>query len=485
VNFREVSAKQLIEGYQSGLFKIHEVTRTVIQNINAAQPKLNALAEDRFRDALEEADAKQKAIELGQVNWLETPLCGLPVTIKEMLAIKGMRQTLGTLDRKDWISQADATMVARLKKLGAVILGTTNVSELGFWFECSNPVYGVTNNPIDAAYTSGGSSGGEAALVGAGMIPIGFGSDIGGSIRIPASFCGCLGYKPTPGILPLTGHFPATKDYWDQWVKTSHMTSLGFLSHHPTDIIWLTQLLSGHDKMDPASNVPPIAWDRLVSPSKVYLLSDPDFNGAYRADSEVVEAVENVGKYLEAMGFDVIRLPQDFFSDSLPLWLERAKAEKVDSFFNLLSPLKDRSIIKELLLKMVGKRQFEWPALVTATLESITLISDQKSNAFKSNVKKVHSLLGNHSVILIPTHPRNGIKHNQSLLRPFDFVYTAAANLYDLPAVQVPVAKSPKNRLPIGCQVWAHPFQDRLALSIAEIIHSTFKDFTQLEKGQD
>lgn len=475
MNFIEISAQQLLKGYREHRYRIHEVTLSVIETIKKTQTKLNALVEDRFQEAIEESQKKQVALDQGQVNWEITPLWGLPVTVKEMIAVKGLRQTLGTLDRKDWISHEDATLVQRLKNLGAIILGTTNVSELGFWFESSNPVYGATNNPINPAYTSGGSSGGEGALVGSGITPLGFGSDIGGSIRIPASFCGCIGYKPSVGVLPVTGHFPATSDYWDQWTKSSHMTSLGFLSHHIEDLKWITQLLSGPDSKDPSANIPPLKWDLPTSNLKVYVLADPDFDGAYRADSEVVTAITNCGKYLEAMGFEVLPLAFDFFSDALGLWLNRAKSEKVDHFFKLLSPLKSRSVYKELFFKLVGKKQFEWPALITAALDSLSSPGGDNPRQLNTNRTRLYSLLGTNAVIVLPTHPRSGIVHGHSLTRPFDFIYTGTANLYDLPAIQIPVATSPQNNIPIGCQVWASPGHDTLALHIGQILRDAFK----------
>jgi len=474
MNFKQISVQMLLAGYQNGQYKIHEVTQSIINRIRETQPRLNALVEDRFEEALNEAREKQVLLEQNRVDLNQYPLWGLPVTIKEMIAVKGMRQTLGTLDRKDWISQFDATLVTRLRERGAIILGTTNVSELGFWFECSNPVYGATCNPLNPDYSSGGSSGGEGALVGAGITPIGFGSDIGGSIRIPASFCGCLGYKPTPGVLPVTGHFPALPEFWEQWIRSPHMTSLGFLSHHLGDMIFMTQLLSGSDHKDPTSNMEPLNWDPVSDDITIYLLDNPDFNGAFLSDPEVTQAIQNVGKYLEAIGLNVVKLKDNCFENSLKLWLHRASQESVDDFFKLLSPIKNRSIFNELGLKILGKNQFGWPALLTAVLEKVAPAPQVSQNEFQSQKDQIHQLLGNNSVIVLPTHPRSGIKHNQSLTRPFDFIFTATANLYDLPALQVPVAKSSKTGLPIGCQIWAAPKQDRLIFHVGEILNSAF-----------
>jgi len=167
--------------------------------------RINALVADRFESALEEAAAADALVASGGDL---PPLLGVPFTVKETIAVQGMPQSAGLVARRDFRSPLNAPAVERLVDAGAIPLGVTNTSELTLWIESDNRLYGRTNNPYDVARTAGGSSGGEGAAVGSGGSPFGLASDIAGSIRIPSLFCGVFGHKPSPGLVPNTGHYP-------------------------------------------------------------------------------------------------------------------------------------------------------------------------------------------------------------------------------------------------------------------------------------
>lgn len=472
------SAFELLQQYQDGASQIDVTIDSIIQKIKQENPKLNAICEDRFTQARQEAQEKQIKLLLHEVDFNKYPLWGLPVTIKESFAVKGMKQTLGTLERANWIAHQDATLVKRLKDLGAIILGTTNTSELCFWFECSNPVYGKTSNPLDLTRTSGGSSGGEAALIASQILPLGLGSDIGGSIRIPAHFCGLIGYKASSGVLPMTGHFPALEPYLDQWKQTLHMSQAGFLAHSTADISRMTQLLSGSDQQDPqSSKCPMLNYNWTQQNPKVYAITNPDFAGAHKADAEVVQATENAARYLDAMGYEVTYLKANAFEFALFDWLYRAQIEKVDSFTNLMSPVKQSNPLYRAINDIKTSGQLELPGFMTSLIETYgsKLLAQNRKQDWLITKQKIHALLGSNAVILLPTHPRIAMKHGTSLTRPFDFIYTGFANAYDLPATQVSVAKSSSNKMPIGCQILAHPYQDHLTWKVADELQRGFK----------
>jgi Asp-tRNA(Asn)/Glu-tRNA(Gln) amidotransferase A subunit family amidase len=142
------------------------------------------------------------------------PLHGVPFTAKDTLDTAGLRTTRGSLLFADHVPERDAAAVARLKEAGAILLGKTNTPEFALWWETDNRVFGRTSNPWNAERTAGGSSGGEAAALAAGLTPLGLGSDLGGSIRLPAHCCGVVGLKPTHGRVPLEGHWPETLLHW-------------------------------------------------------------------------------------------------------------------------------------------------------------------------------------------------------------------------------------------------------------------------------
>lgn len=169
-------------------------------------PALNAIV------APDEAGARAAAAaaDTARARGAEMPLLGLPITVKDCIDVAGLPGTAGVPDCADRRPERDAAVVARARAAGAVIMGKTNVPPLAGDWQADNPIYGRTNNPWDVARTPGGSTGGGAAAVAAGLSPLEFGSDIGGSIRVPAAFCGIYGHRPSETALPRSGHFPGT-----------------------------------------------------------------------------------------------------------------------------------------------------------------------------------------------------------------------------------------------------------------------------------
>lgn len=178
-----------------------------IARIEAADPALNAVIVKRYDEARAEARAADEALANGQ----RLPLHGVPMTIKESFQLAGTPATWGFTEHAGNVAATDGSTVRRLKAAGAIILGKTNVPVGLADIQSVNPIYGRTVNPHDASRTSGGSSGGAAAALASGMVPLELGTDIGGSIRTPAHFCGVFGHKSTYGVIPLDGHpFPGT-----------------------------------------------------------------------------------------------------------------------------------------------------------------------------------------------------------------------------------------------------------------------------------
>ena len=165
-------------------------------------PQINAIAADRFEVARHEATAVDELVRAAPRDEVLPPLLGVPFTVKVSIAVAGMPQSAGLVARRDFRAQSNAPTVQHVLDGGAILLGVTNISELTLWIESTNQIYERTNNPYDARRAAGGSSGGEAAAVGSGGSPFGIGSDIGGSIWLPALFCGVFGHKPSAGLVP-------------------------------------------------------------------------------------------------------------------------------------------------------------------------------------------------------------------------------------------------------------------------------------------
>ena len=201
-----MSVVDLAKNIRDGTYTARAVLDTHIQRIEEVNPDLNAVVANRFEAARVEADQVDARLRTGIKD--PPPLLGVPCTMKEFIAVKGQPHTGGLHVRRDIRASEDAILVQRLKTAGAIVMGSTNAPEGGLWMETKNTVYGTTNNPWNLAHTSGGSSGGEGAIISTGASPFGIGSDVGGSIRIPAAFCGIVGHKPTGAMVPHHGHQP-------------------------------------------------------------------------------------------------------------------------------------------------------------------------------------------------------------------------------------------------------------------------------------
>jgi amidase len=188
---RDLSAAELLE--------IH------LRRIERHNLALNAIVIPDYDNARRAAEAADAARSRGE----DRPLLGLPITIKEAINVAGLRTTVGMPETADWVSPVDGLVTARARAAGAVIVGKTNVPPMLADWQASNPVFGRSNNPWDPARTPGGSTGGGAAAVAAGLSPLEYGSDIGGSIRVPAAYCGIYGHRPSETVVPRSGQFPA------------------------------------------------------------------------------------------------------------------------------------------------------------------------------------------------------------------------------------------------------------------------------------
>jgi amidase len=187
---RQLSALELLELHQ--------------QRYARYNPELNAIVEPAFEAARQSAQAADAQRARGE----EAPLLGLPMTLKESINVRGLRTTVGMPQWKDFRSEHDAPVTTRVKAAGAAVMGKTNVPRMLADWQSNNPIYGRTGNPWDRSRTPGGSSGGSAAALAAGLTPLEFGSDIGGSIRVPAAFCGVYGHRPSETAMPRSGQFP-------------------------------------------------------------------------------------------------------------------------------------------------------------------------------------------------------------------------------------------------------------------------------------
>jgi fatty acid amide hydrolase len=232
----DLSAVELASLIASGAATSQEVVEAHIQRIEQVNPKLNAVVIKRYEQARQEArDADARRAGGGKLG----PLHGVPMTVKECLDVKDTPSTFGLEAQKAAIAGRDGAAVARLREAGAIILGKTNVAQLLMYYESDNPVYGRTNNPWNLDRTPGGSSGGEAAIIASGGSPMGLGTDIGGSLRIPASFCGIVSLKPTTGRVNDPGRYSVPVG------QRAILSQIGPMARSVEDVALLLEVLNG------------------------------------------------------------------------------------------------------------------------------------------------------------------------------------------------------------------------------------------------
>jgi len=280
-----------------------ELTEALVARIEDRDREINAVVVrdfDRARQAARAADARLARGE-------RLPLLGLPMTVKESNQVEGLPSTWGARAFKGWIAPEDAEAVQRLKAAGAVIVGLTNVPPMLADWQSTNPVYGRTSNPWDPSRSPGGSSGGAAAALAAGMTPLELGSDIGGSIRVPSALCGVFGHKPTYGLVPTRGHtLPGTDGV------PVPLAVVGPMARCTADLERALGVLAGPGS-DEASGM---AFTLAPTPRKAladYRVLVVTEHPLTPTDEEIAGAVDNLARRLEALGAAVSRS-----SDLLP-----------------------------------------------------------------------------------------------------------------------------------------------------------------------
>lgn len=455
---------------------VEEVFKLHFQLITRFNPALNAVVESNNERGFEKA--KRLDQNLKNQNLDTKPYYGVPYTCKEIISIKGFHRTGGSYYHKDDIADETGSAVERVDQQDMILLGTTNVPEFGLWFETKNTIYGRTKNPYNEKKTAGGSSGGEGSIIGLGASPIGLGSDIGGSIRVPAFFCGIFGHKPSYKLVPLTGHFPNSNQSLSQMTENEYpLTSIGPMTRKAEDLLPILKIMAGADSFDKytVSNHQELLNKTPVL-KKVYVLSDPEIHGTTRTHSEIKKAVENAASYFEQLGHPVVEIKTGFFKDALMLWSSRLSGGKRPSFSEMISPNKSINPWQEISKLLAGKSNHTLPAFILSQLDGrvhdIESLEhyQEKLKLFKT---ELNQLLGENAVLLFPTQPRSAPYHNQLFLSPFDFVYAGIFNALEVPVTQAPLAMDSK-KMPIGVQVVGAWGNDVLTIKVACDLEAAF-----------
>ena len=431
-----------------------EVVDAHIRRVEAVNPTLNAVVCSRFEEARSEARAADEALARGDEVG---PLHGVPCSIKECFALTGMPNTAGLVARKGQLATRDASAVARLRAAGAIPLGVTNTSELCMWMESSNKLYGRTSNPYDARHTVGGSSGGEGAIVGAGGAPFGLGSDIGGSIRMPAFFNGVFGHKPTGGLVSNEGQFPAPAE-----AAMTYLTT-GPLARRAEDLAPLLRILAGAE-----------AAARIGDPASVDLAALEvvvvEGDGRTRVSDDLARCQRAAAEALAARGARVRTARVKGFERALEIWSSMLDAAGGPSYASILGSGTEVRGAPELVRFLLGRSPYTLPSLALVLFEKLPKLLPAQGRRFveagKALRSEVATLIGPRGVMLYPPYPTTAPRHNQPLLSPFNWVYTAIFNVLELPVTAAPLGLDQRG-LPLGVQIAATHGNDHLTLAVA------------------
>ncbi|MBF0105450.1 MAG: amidase [Deltaproteobacteria bacterium] len=463
-----------------------EVVRTHIERIKAVNPVINAVVKDRFNAAIKEAQAVDERLMAG-CNKEPPPLLGVPCTIKECFALTGMPQTGGVVARKNHIADHDATAVARLKAAGAIPLGVTNVSEICMWMETNNLVYGRTKNPYNPSRIVGGSSGGEGAIIAAGGSPFGLGSDIGGSIRMPAFFNGIFGHKPTGGTVPGSGQFPPD-EFPKQYNPVMRILSTGPLARRAEDLMPLLKILAGPDQIDLACEASQLGAPDGVEISALKVISIPQ-NGAQGVASDLMRAQDRCVDFLKEAGAATLTTTIPALRRSLDIWsamLEVANAEGTKhqgaknqgtNYKSFLGHQNNITLFYELAKWFFGMARHTFPAIALGLCEDLPKKFTKRTQKFAEMGQALRlellSLMGDNGVILYPSYPSPAPRHNKPFFPPFNWVYTAIFNVMQFPVTQVPLGLN-KDGLPLGVQIVGAPHKDHVTMAVAMALEKIF-----------
>jgi amidase len=387
------------------------------------------------------------------------PLHGLPLTVKDTIDTQGLRTTSGSRLHKTRVPDRDATAVARLKAAGAIILGKTNTPEMAIPYETDNPVFGRTNNPHALGLTPGGSSGGEAAAIAAGLSPAGLGSDLSGSIRVPAHFCGIVGLKPTTGLVPVDGHTPTVSGL------LSIGACIGPMARTVADLALVFDVIAGA----PEKRVDPVEDDSSLQGLRIAWYAD---DGVAPVTGETRATVLAAAAVLSHAGLEVTEEQPPGVSHGARLWVKlfaRAAGEQLREFYRGRDD--EAGPVVSRLLRDI-ESEIDLPEKISKAERAAAAVLEREHRR--------ENLLGwmkTTPLILAPVGATPAFEHGAqrvvvngesiSVFRAFSYAQTF--NVFGLPSVVVPAGRSAEG-LPIGVQIVGRPFEERMVLAAAAVI---------------
>ncbi|CAG9861148.1 unnamed protein product [Phyllotreta striolata] len=467
-----LSATELAEQIRNRKVSCESVVKAYITRIQEVNPVINAVIENRFQEALEDARKVDQLLSNSSTNIQEIkekqPLLGVPISVKGSIEVAKMKSTSGMVTRANVIAEQDAVTVRYAREAGAIPLVTSNIPELCLNWESTNKLVGTTKNPHDTSRTCGGSSGGEASLLATAGSLIGIGSDVAGSLRLPAHFCGIWGHKPTPGTVSSVGHYPSCK-HEDVWKAAF---TLGPMARYASDLRLLLQVICEPNFRSKLRLFEPVDVKEL----RVFYMEDIQSSLTGTVNEECLGALYSVIEHFDQIcqiSTEKVDLPLMKHAPEL----STVSLLDIDDVDNLFKGRGEGSIT-ELFRYMTFRSKSVLTAILYGVLRklsthlprSTTEYCVKKLEELKSDFVK---LLGKDGVFLIPSFTAEAHYHGDIYRKVFDSSYLSIFNSLGLPVTNCPV-RFTKTGLPVGIQVVAAPYCDRLTLAVAAEIEREF-----------
>lgn len=465
-----MSATEMATAIREGRHSSVELVTACLEEIEKHNGRLNAIVTLAAEEALQRAKEADDAIEFG-INW--GPLHGVPFTVKDVFETKGVRTTAGNEELKEYIPEEDAEVVRRLREAGGILLGKSNTPAMAMDVQTENTLFGSTKNPWDQSYTPGGSSGGEGAAVAAGFSPLGVGSDIGGSVRIPAHYCGLFALKPTEGAIPTTGHIPPLPGKMNPF---RHMVHCGALARSVADLRLFLSATAGSGEGDGATLRSPFK-SRRVKPLAMGRFLWCDHFADLPVTDETKSALRRVANELRALGCQVDILSEEAFDFSRSWSLY---GELAGHMLNGALSFPSRALMK-CIGPIIGKdcmSRGTFRSLLSGTGKYLAALEER--DRLREDFEK---LLEGYDGLLCPASVGPAFKHRKmgNIHHPITVDgekvagnlastgYTAPFNLTGHPALCLPLCRS-RNGLPIGMQLVGRLWSDYSLLAMGEAL---------------
>jgi aspartyl-tRNA(Asn)/glutamyl-tRNA(Gln) amidotransferase subunit A len=466
---KNLTADTLVEKYKNREIAVQEVIEGVFDDINRIDPDLGAFIHTQKEAALEEARGIDQAIANGQSL---APLAGVPVAVKDNMNIQGVRTTCGSKILEEYVPSYTSTAVDRLRQAGAIVVGKTNLDEFAMGSSTENSAFFPTRNPHDHTRVPGGSSGGSAAAVAAGLVTLSLGSDTGGSIRQPASFCGVVGFKPTYGRVSRYGLV----------AFASSLDQIGPFSRTVRESAQVLQAICGFDPMDSTSaEVGVDNWiETLDQPVQGLRLGIPKEYFVDGMDKVVSNKIQTGITTLEGLGCEVkqVSLPHTNYAVATYYLIATAEASSnLARYDGVRYGFRAKAATLQEMYRQTRMRGFGNEVKRRILLGTYAL-STGYYDAYYLKAQKVRTLIlrdfqkafENVDLIVTPTCPTTAFKIGEKTDDPLSMylsdIFTLTCNLAGLPGISVPCGKT-SDGMPIGMQLLGNHFEEGKLLRVA------------------